>query len=260
MAAAAETETALTAEAAAVRRQRHRQWRRRKHWDINDGNDRRQRLQCGPGIASLSTMATGTMTLITTTTAAAVTMKRIMTTTVGRGVAEAVLKTELAAAAEARGGRGGGRGKCEGRQQSTKSSKNDDGGNSGGQEAPGKRREAAGAAGAAAGAVAGAAVAMAVAVVAMAVGERPEAREESNVIGVPRILLVDNLAQNREMRLANAYPEGPNVWHLHRLLSVPQIDLSACADRKIVILYVYLRYFTKKSRLYRTDTQVKKKS
>ena len=53
---------------------------------------------------------------------------------------------------------------------------------------------------------------------------------------------------------------GPNVWRLDRLLSVPQIDLSARADRKMVIFYVYLRYFTKKSRLYRTDTQIKKKS
>ncbi len=79
--------------------------------------------------------------------------------------------------------------------------------------------------------------------VAMAVGERPEAREESNVIGVPRILLGNNLAQNRAMCLANAYPEGPNVWRLHRYLSVPQID----AYRKMVIFYVYLRYFTKKS-------------
>jgi hypothetical protein len=51
---------------------------------------------------------------------------------------------------------------------------------------------------------------------------------------------------------------GPNVWRLDRLLSVPQIDLSACADKKMVIFYVYLRYFTKKSRLYRTDMQVKK--
>ncbi len=52
---------------------------------------------------------------------------------------------------------------------------------------------------------------------------------------------------------------GPNVWHLDRLLSVPQIYLSARADRKMVIFYVYLRYLTKKSRLYRTDdTQIKK--
>ncbi len=69
-----------------------------------------------------------------------------------------------------------------------------------------------------AGAAGAAAAAVAAAVVAMAVGERPEAREESNVIGVPRILLGNNLAQNRAMRLANAYPEGPNVWRLHRLL------------------------------------------
>jgi hypothetical protein len=190
---------------------------------------------------------TGTTTLITTTTTAAVTTKTIMTMTVGRGAAEAVLKTEPAVAAEARGGRGGGSGKGKGRQQSTKSSKNNDGGNSGGQELPGKRREAAGASGVAAGAVAMAAAALAAAMVAMAVGERPEAREESNDIGVPCILLGDNLAQNRAMCLVNAYPEGPNVWRLHRLVSVPQIDLSARADRKMVILYVYLRYFTKKS-------------
>jgi hypothetical protein len=50
----------------------------------------------------------------------------------------------------------------------------------------------------------------------------------------------------------------PNVWHLDRLLFEPQIDLSARADRKMVIFYVYLRYFTKKSRLCRTDTQKKK--
>ena len=50
---------------------------------------------------------------------------------------------------------------------------------------------------------------------------------------------------------------GPNVWCLDSLLSVLQIDLSACADRKIVIFYVYLRYFLKKSQFYRTDTQIK---
>ena len=47
--AAMKTETASTAEAAAVGWQRHRWWR--KHWDNNDGNDRKQRLRCGPGIA-----------------------------------------------------------------------------------------------------------------------------------------------------------------------------------------------------------------
>ncbi len=75
---------------------------------------------------------------------------------------------------------------------------------------------------------------------------------------VPHVLLGDNLAKSRAMRLANAYPEGPNVWRLD--ISVPQIDLSARADRKMIIFYVYLRYFTKKSRLYRTDTQIKKKN
>jgi hypothetical protein len=39
---------------------------------------------------------------------------------------------------------------------------------------------------------------------------------------------------------------------------VPQIDLSAQADRKMVNVYVYLRSFTKKSQFYTTDTQIKK--
>ncbi len=69
------------------------------------------------------------------------------------------------------------------------------------------------------------------------------------MLGIPRILLGDYLAKSRAMFLANAYWRGPNVWRLDRLLSVPQIDLSARADRKMVIFYVYLRYFTKKSRL-----------
>ena len=42
---------------------------------------------------------------------------------------------------------------------------------------------------------------------AMAVGKRPEAREESNVIGVPHILLGNNLVQSRVIFLANAYLE-----------------------------------------------------
>ena len=33
----------------------------------------------------------------------------------------------------------------------------------------------------------------------------------------------------------------------NRVLSVPQIDLSVCADRKMVIFYVQLRNITKKS-------------
>ena len=43
----------------------------------------------------------------------------------------------------------------------------------------------------------------------------------------------------------------------NRVLSVPQIDLSVHADRKMVILYVYLRNFTKKAQFYRADTQIK---
>ncbi len=89
---------------------------------------------------------------------------------------------------------------------------------------------------------------MVAAVVAMAVGERPEAREESNGIGVPRVLLGDNLAQSRAMRLANAYlEERSRCLASRQTLSVPQRDLSARADRKMVIFYVYLRDFTKKS-------------
>ena len=50
---------------------------------------------------------------------------------------------------------------------------------------------------------------------------------------------------------------GPNVWRPNRVLSVPQIDLSVCADRKMVNLHAYLRNITKKSRFYRADTQIK---
>jgi hypothetical protein len=42
----------------------------------------------------------------------------------------------------------------------------------------------------------------------------------------------------------------------NRDLAAPQPDLSVCADRKIVILYVYLHNFTKKSRFYRAATQI----
>jgi hypothetical protein len=75
MAAAVETETVLTAEAAAAsmveaaafRWRRHQQWWRRKR-DNNDGNDPRRRLRCGPGIASLLMTATGSTTTIATRT------------------------------------------------------------------------------------------------------------------------------------------------------------------------------------------------
>jgi hypothetical protein len=86
VAAATETETALTAEAAAIGWRRHRQWRRRKHRDNNDGNDRQQRLRRGPGIAFLSTTVTGTTTTITTMATAAVTMTTIIMKIVGRRV------------------------------------------------------------------------------------------------------------------------------------------------------------------------------
>jgi hypothetical protein len=50
---------------------------------------------------------------------------------------------------------------------------------------------------------------------------------------------------------------GPNFLHIERVLSAPQIDLSACPDKKMVILYVYLHICTKKTQFYRTDTQKK---
>ncbi len=41
------------------------------------------------------------------------------------------------------------------------------------------------------------------------------------------------------------------------LAATLQPDLSSvCADRKTVILYMYLNNFTKKSRFYRADTQI----
>ena len=74
---------------------------------------------------------------------------------------------------------------------------------------------------------------------------------------VPRIQFGDNLVQIKAMRLANVQHSGPNDWRPNIVLSVPQIDLSARADRKMVNLYVYLRNFTKKSQFYRADTQIK---
>ena len=75
---------------------------------------------------------------------------------------------------------------------------------------------------------------------------------------VPRIQFGDNLMQIKVMRLVNVQTFGLNVWHPNRVLSVLQIDLSVCADRKMVNLYVYLRRFTNKSQFYRTDTQIAK--
>ena len=110
MAAATETETTPTVEAAAVGRRRHWQWRHRKHWDNNDCDNRAgHHAVVGDGDWYNDNMAT----------MATVTKTKIMTTTVGRGLAVAVLKIEPSVA----GGNGGGR------QQSTKSSENGGGGN-----------------------------------------------------------------------------------------------------------------------------------
>jgi hypothetical protein len=69
------------------------------------------------------------------------------------------------------------------------------------------------------------------------------------VIGVPRILLGNYLAQKKAMFLANAYLERSQYLASRQTFICAQIDLSARADRKMVIFYVYLHYFTKKSRL-----------
>jgi hypothetical protein len=77
---------------------------------------------------------------------------------------------------------------------------------------------------------------------------------------VPHIQIDDNLAHIK----SDASSECPNIWVpmfgiqtvKNRDLAVPQPDLSVCADRKIVILYVYLRNFTKKSQFYRAATQI----
>ena len=74
---------------------------------------------------------------------------------------------------------------------------------------------------------------------------------------VPHIKFGDNLAQIKAMRLANVQHSGANVWRPNRVLSMPQIDLSARADRKMVNLCVYLCNFTKKLRFDRTNnTQI----
>ena len=72
----------------------------------------------------------------------------------------------------------------------------------------------------------------------------------------PCIQIGDYLAQIKAMRLTHVQTFDPNVWRPNRVLSVPQIDLSAHTDRKMVNLYVYLcNYFTKKSRFYSDDTR-----
>ncbi len=67
-------------------------------------------------------------------------------------------------------------------------------------------------------------------------------------LGVPHIQLGDYWAQSRAIICAY-----PNFWPLDRGLSAQQIDLSACTDRKMVILYVYLSICTTKTLFYRTE-------
>ncbi len=61
-------------------------------------------------------------------------------------------------------------------------------------------------------------------------------------LGVPQILLGNYFTNSRAMFIENAYLDGSQFWCLEeRGLSAPQINLSACADKQMVILYVYLR-------------------
>ena len=53
----------------------------------------------------------------------------------------------------------------------------------------------------------------------------------------PRIQIGNNLAQIKVMLLANVQIFGSQCWRPNRVLSVPQIDLSVCADRKMVNLH-----------------------
>jgi hypothetical protein len=78
------------------------------------------------------------------------------------------------------------------------------------------------------------------------------------MLGVPGIQLGNYLAQSREMFLANAYLESSQFLQIDSVLSAPQIDLSACSDKKMVILYLYLCICTTKTRFYRTDAQIQK--
>jgi hypothetical protein len=81
MAASQRNDATSTAEAAAVgQRTLWQQWWWQKQWDNNDGDDRQQRLQCGPGIMSSSNTATGA-TLTITATAATDRMMKIITMT-----------------------------------------------------------------------------------------------------------------------------------------------------------------------------------
>jgi hypothetical protein len=46
---------------------------------------------------------------------------------------------------------------------------------------------------------------------------------------------------------------GPKFSQINVTLYMPQIDFYLCANRKIVILYVYLHIRTKKSPIYRSE-------
>ena len=77
-------------------------------------------------------------------------------------------------------------------------------------------------------------------------------------VRVPRIHIGDNLAQIKAMRLANVQTFGSNVWRPNINLSVPQIDFSCGADRKMVIFYVYLCTISQRNHNFSADTQIKK--
>jgi hypothetical protein len=81
---------------------------------------------------------------------------------------------------------------------------------------------------------------------------RPMVRLEIGVtrmqVRVTRLQLGNNLVQSRAMRLANVQTFGPQCLASKRPKTEFYLrDLSVCADRKTVNLYVYLRNITNKS-------------
>jgi hypothetical protein len=57
---------------------------------------------------------------------------------------------------------------------------------------------------------------------------------------VPHTLIGNNLAQLKATLLANVQTFDPNVWHPNRVLSLPHLDLSACAEKNGHFLCVSL--------------------
>ena len=76
-------------------------------------------------------------------------------------------------------------------------------------------------------------------------------------IGVQCTLIGNNFAHIKAMLLENAYLERSQCLASRQtFICAADRFISARADRKMIIFYVYLRYFLKKSQFHRTDTQV----